>query len=246
MFKLNGKNVLITGATGGIGKAISLSVKEAGGTPIISGTNQEKLQALATELGGDINYIQANLSNNDELEQLYEKAESYYENGVDILICNAGITRDNLALRMKDEEWNEVLQLNLTAIFKLNQMALKKMSRKKYGRIINVASIVGFTGNFGQVNYVAAKAGLVGMTKTLALEAATRNITVNAIAPGFIETPMTEGLSENIKADVMRKIPCNRMGTPADIAHAAIYLASDEAAYVTGTTLHVNGGMYMA
>lgn len=246
MFKLTGKNVLITGATGGIGKAIAVAVKAAEGTPILSGTNEDKLQTLAKELGGNTPYIKADLSKAEELQQLYEQAEATCEGGVDILVCNAGITRDNLALRMKDEEWDQVLQLNLTSIFKLNQIALKKMSRKKYGRIINIASIVGFTGNFGQANYVAAKAGLVGMTKTLAQEAASRNITVNAIAPGFIETSMTDGLSEEIKAEIMRKIPCNRIGSPADIGHAVVYLASNEASYVTGTTLHVNGGMYMA
>jgi 3-oxoacyl-[acyl-carrier protein] reductase len=246
MFNLIGKKALITGATGGIGKEIAKVFHKAGATVIITGTREKVLMEISQELGVDrVHYIVANLSNSDELATLYERADILV-GGLDILVCNAAITRDNISLRMKDEEWDEVIRVNLTSTFKLNRDAIKKMAKKRFGRIINITSIVGYTGNFGQANYTASKAGVVGMTKSLALEIASRGITVNCVAPGFIETPMTDVLKEEIKQQVLQKIPIGRIGVPADIASAVLFLASDEASYVTGTTLHVNGGMYMS
>lgn len=245
MFDLTGKTALITGASGGIGNAIARVMHAASANVVLTGTKEEVLKQFASELGDRAKYVVANLSNTEDLTSLYEKADQAFPKGVDILVCNAGITRDNLAIRMKDEEWDEVIKVNLTASFKLNRDAIKKMVKKRFGRIINITSVVNFTGNIGQANYVAAKSGITGLSKSLALECASRGITVNCIAPGFIETPMTDVLRDEIKAGIKQRIPMNRMGGPFDIAHAALYLASNEAGYVTGITLHVNGGMYM-
>jgi 3-oxoacyl-[acyl-carrier protein] reductase len=245
MFNLTGKTALITGASGGIGNAVAKVMHAAGANVVLTGTREEALKQLVSELGDRAKYVVANLSNTEDLTSLYDKADQAFPGGVDVLVCNAGITRDNLAMRMKDEEWDEVVKVNLTASFKLNRDAIKKMVKKRFGRIINITSVVSFAGNFGQANYVAAKSGVTGFSKSLALECASRGITVNCIAPGFIETPMTDVLRDEIKAGIKQRIPMDKMGTPLDIAHAALYLASNEAGYVTGTTLHVNGGMYM-
>lgn len=245
MFSLNNKKALVTGASGGIGKEIARSLIEAGASVILTGTREQALKEACDSLRSSANYLVADLSDADSLLGLFNTAEEM-TGGVDILVCNAGITKDNLTIRMKDEEWEEVLKINLTATFKLNREAVKKMMKRRFGRIINITSIVGFTGNFGQANYCASKAGVVGMTKAIALEAASRGITVNCIAPGFIETPMTDVLKEEVKQQILQKVPMQRMGTPKEIANAVLFLASEEASYMTGNTLHVNGGMYMA
>ena len=245
MFSLAGKKVLITGATGGIGGAIAKTVLEAGATLAISGTKAEKLEAFAKELGGTIITLPCDLSKLNTVEDLIKQAEEKLD-GLDVLVCNAAVTKDNLTLRMKDEEWQQVIDINLTATFKMTRAAMKGMLKRRAGRIIYITSIVGATGNPGQANYCASKAGLTGMAKSLAQEVASRNITVNCIAPGFIATPMTDILTDDQKARINGNIPLGRMGSPADIAAGALYLASDEAAYITGQTLHINGGMYMA
>lgn len=246
MFNLKDKKALITGATGGIGQAIAQLFVNSGAKVLLTGTREKVLQEICERLGStQAQHLVANLNHLDSLKDLYKEAEEML-GGVDILVCNAGITRDNLTLRMSDEEWDEVIKVNLTATFKLNQEAVKKMVRRKHGRIINITSVVGLTGNFGQANYCASKAGVTGMSKAIALEVATRGVTINCIAPGFIETPMTENLKEETKQHILQKIPMQKMGNPSDIANAALFLASDEASYITGTTLNVNGGMYMA
>ena len=245
MFNLENCIALLTGATGGIGKAIASTLIKAGATVLVSGTSAEKLDLLVKELGPKSIPIQCNLKDKDELNNLFIKAESLAGN-IDILVCNAGINMDNLAMRMKDEEWNEVINLNLTATFKLNQAAIKSMMRNKYGRIINISSIIGCTGNFGQANYAATKAGMIAMSKSIALEVATRNITVNCIAPGFIDTRMTYTLNDEIKAGILKRIPMGRTGSVEEVASAVLFLASKEGSYITGHTLHVNGGMFMA
>lgn len=245
MFNISGKNVMVTGATRGIGHAIVEAFHAANAQNIVgSGTKQNLLDDLKKNFGSKMHTIAFNLSDAAHAGELFEKAEQMVDH-IDILVCNAGITRDNLAIRMSDEEWDQVLTINLKAVFKLNQAAMKSMGKRKYGRIINLASIVGLTGNFGQANYAAAKAGIIGMSKSLALEGASRGITVNCIAPGFIKTDMTDVIREDIKEKILTKIPMNTMGDPKDIAAAAIYLASDEAKYVTGQVLSVNGGMFM-
>jgi 3-oxoacyl-[acyl-carrier protein] reductase len=244
MFDLTGKTALITGATGGIGGSIARALHAQGATVAISGTRQEALSALAGELGDRVHMITANLSDRDSVEALVPAAEAAMGQ-LDILVNNAGVTRDNLFLRMKDEEWETVIRVNLEAAFRLMRASVKDMMRRRYGRIISVTSIVGTTGNPGQGNYAASKAGLIGMSKSLAAEVASRNITVNCIAPGFIETPMTDVLNEKQKESILGNVPMGRLGTGADIAAAAVYLASGEAGYVTGQTLHVNGGMAM-
>lgn len=243
MFDLTGKRALITGASGGIGVAIAKALIAQGASCIVSGTRQEKLDALVAELGGAATGIAANLSERDSVEALAKA--SLEQGGIDILINNAGITRDTLAMRMKDEDWDAVMQVNLHAAFSLSRAMLRPMMKARAGRIINITSVVGTTGNPGQTNYSAAKAALVGMSKSLAQEVASRGITVNAIAPGFIETPMTEALSEDQKAAITTNIPSGTLGAPEDIAAAVCYLASTEARYITGQTLHVNGGMAM-
>ncbi|MCC4246905.1 3-oxoacyl-[acyl-carrier-protein] reductase [Stappia indica] len=244
MFDLTSKTALVTGATGGIGEAIARALHARGATVALSGTRAEKLEALAADLGERVHVLPANLSDRAAVDALVPAAEAAMGQ-LDILVNNAGITRDNLFMRMKDEEWDDVIEVNLTAGFRLCRAAVKGMMRRRYGRIINIASVVGVTGNPGQGNYAAAKAGLIGMAKSLAREVASRNITVNTIAPGFIETPMTDALNDKQKESILTTVPAGRLGKADEIAAAALYLASEEAAYVTGETLHVNGGMAM-
>lgn len=245
MVDLTGKKALITGATGGIGGAIAKAMHSAGATVALSGSRQEKLDALVAEYGSNAHGIVCDLSNPEAVDGLIAKAEEAL-GGLDILVCNAGITRDNLSMRMKDDEWQQVIDVNLTASFKLARGAIKGMMRKRAGRILFITSVVGWTGNPGQANYCAAKAGLTGMAKSLAQEVASRGITVNCIAPGFIKTPMTDALNEDQQSRITATIPAGTFGLPEDIAEGAIYLASDGARYVTGQTLHINGGMFMA
>ena len=244
MFSLTGKTALITGASGGIGAAIAKALHDAGATIAISGTRVEVLEKVKAEIGERVFILPCNLSKSEEVEKLIPAAEAAL-GGLDILINNAGITKDGLAMRMKDDDWQSVIDVNLTSNFRLSRAAMRGMMKKRWGRIINITSIVGVTGNPGQVNYVASKAGLIGMTKSLAQELGSRNVTVNCVAPGFIATPMTEVLNEKQKEGILSRIPAGRMGAPAEIAAAVLYLASDEAGYVTGQTLHVNGGMAM-
>ena len=244
MFSLQGKTALLTGASGGIGAAIAKALHDAGATIAISGTRVEALEKVKAEVGERVHILPCNLSKPEDVEKLVPAAEAAM-GGLDILINNAGITRDGLAMRMKDEDWQSVIDVNLTSNFRLSRAAMRGMMKKRWGRIINITSIVGVTGNPGQVNYVASKAGLIGMTKSLAQELGSRNVTVNCVAPGFIATPMTDVLNEKQREAILSRIPAGRMGGPNDIAAAVVYLASDEAAYVTGQTLHVNGGMAM-
>jgi len=245
MFDLTGKTALVTGASGGIGGAIARALHGQGAKVVLSGTRAEALEAVRSELGDNAVIAAANLSDIASVEALPKAAEQAAGAPIDILVNNAGITRDNLFLRMKDDEWDQVIAVNLTAAFRLSRGVLRGMMKKRRGRIIQITSVVGATGNPGQGNYAAAKAGLVGMTKSLAGEVASRNITVNAVAPGFIQTAMTEILTEQQKEMIAGRIPAGRMGMPAEIAAAVVYLASEEAAYVTGQTLHINGGMAM-
>ncbi|MEP2641719.1 3-oxoacyl-[acyl-carrier-protein] reductase [Roseobacter sp.] len=244
MFDLTGKTALITGASGGIGADIARQLHGAGATVGVSGTRVAPLEALAAELGGRAHVLPCNLSDADAVAALPKQAAEAM-GSVDILVNNAGITRDNLFMRMSDEEWQSVLDVNLTATFKLCKGVMRGMMKARWGRIVNISSIVGATGNPGQANYAASKAGMIGMSKSLAYEVASRGITVNAVAPGFIETAMTDKLTDDQKSGIMGQIPAGRMGTPAEIAGAVLYLASPEAGYLTGTTLHVNGGMAM-
>lgn len=245
MFELSGKNALVTGATGGIGSEIVKALIAQGANVILSGTREEKLQKLADELGSDVKYVACNLSDAGEVDNLFDKAEELAGGQIDILVCNAGVTRDGLILRMKDQDFADVININLQSTFCLNRNAIKKMMRRKFGRIINISSVVGVTGNPGQANYVASKAGMIGMSKSLAQEVATRGITINCVAPGFIESPMTEILTDDQKQGILNKIPAGKMGLAKDIANGVAFLASDEASYITGHTLHVNGGMFM-
>ena len=244
MFDLTGKTALVTGATGGIGGAIARAFHAQGATVGISGRREDVLQALADELGDRCHVLPCNLGDADAVGSLIEQAETAMER-VDILVNNAGLTRDMLSMRISDEMWNEVLEVNLTSAFRLIRDALKTMMRNRAGRIVNITSIVGVTGNPGQANYAASKAGMIGMTKSIAAEVAARGVTANCIAPGFIQTAMTDALNEKQHESLLEFIPAKRMGTAEEIATAAVYLASDEAAYVTGQTLHVNGGMAM-
>jgi 3-oxoacyl-[acyl-carrier protein] reductase len=244
MFDLTGKTALITGASGGIGGEIARALHNAGATVGLSGTRTEPLEALAAELGDRAHVLPCNLSDPEAVAALPKQAADAM-GSVDILVNNAGITRDNLFMRMSDEEWQSVIDVNLTATFKLCKGVLRGMMKARWGRIVNISSVVGATGNPGQGNYAAAKAGMVGMSKSLAYEVASRGITVNAVAPGFIETAMTDKLTDDQKSTILTQIPSGRMGTPEEIAAAVLYLACPEAAYVTGTTLHVNGGMAM-
>jgi 3-oxoacyl-[acyl-carrier protein] reductase len=244
MFDLSGKTALVTGASGGIGNAIAKVLHAAGATVALHGTRREALDSLAAELGERVHVLPANLSDAASVESLAKDAEAAL-GGLDILVNNAGITKDGLVMRMKDEDWQSVIDINLTASFRLCRAAVKGMMKRRKGRIINITSIVGVTGNPGQVNYCASKAGMIGMSKSLAQEVASRNITVNCVAPGFIASAMTHVLSDDQKTKLTANIPAGRMGAPEEIAAAVLYLASDEAAYVTGQTLHVNGGMAM-
>ena len=244
MFDLTKKTALVTGASGGIGRAIAMALHGAGANVGLSGTRLEPLEALAGELGERAHVLPCDLGDPDAVADLPKQAAAAL-GGVDILVNNAGITRDNLFMRMSDEEWQSVIDVNLTATFRLCRGVLRGMMKARWGRIVNISSVVGVTGNPGQGNYAAAKAGMVGMSKSLAHEVASRGITVNAVAPGFIATAMTERLTGEQRAAILAQVPAGRMGEPAEIAAAVLYLASPEAAYVTGATLHVNGGMAM-
>ena len=244
MFDLTGKNALVTGASGGIGADIARALHGQGATVGLSGTRTEPIETLAAELGERAHVLPCNLSDMEAVKALPKQAAEAM-GSVDILVNNAGITRDNLFMRMSDDEWQSVLDVNLTATFQLCKGVMRGMMKARWGRIVNISSIVGATGNPGQANYAASKAGMIGMGKSLAYEVASRGITVNAIAPGFIATAMTDKLTDDQKSGIMGQIPAGRMGTPNEIAGAVVYLASDESAYVTGATLHVNGGMAM-
>lgn len=244
MFELSGKKALVTGATGGLGGAIARALHARGAEVALSGTRREALEALAADLGERAHVLPANLAVSEEVEDLVPAAEAAL-GGLDILVNNAGLTRDNLSLRMKDQDWDAVIAVNLTAAFRLSRAALKGMMRRRFGRIIGISSVVGVTGNPGQGNYAASKAGLIGLSKSLAAEVASRGITVNVVAPGFIESPMTDVLNDKQREAILARVPAGRLGTGEDIAAAVVYLASDQAGYVTGQTLHVNGGMAM-
>ncbi len=244
MFELTGKTALVTGASGGIGEAIARALHAQGATVAISGTRRDALDALAAELASRVEVLPCDLADAAAVEALVPAAEAAL-GGLDILVCNAGVTKDNLFMRMKDEEWDKVIAINLTATFRLARASLKSMMRKRYGRIIGITSVVGVVGNPGQGNYAASKAGMIGMFKSLAAEVASRNVTVNCVAPGFIETPMTDVLNEKQRASVLSAVPMGRLGSGAEVAASVVYLASAEASYVTGQTLHVNGGMAM-
>ena len=245
MFDLTGKVALVTGASGGIGGAIAKALHAQGATVVLSGTRAEALEVVKAALGERAFIAVCNLSDPASVEALPKAAEAAAGAPIDILVNNAGITRDNLFMRMKDEEWDQVIAVDLTAAFRLSRAVLRGMMKKRWGRIVSVTSVVGATGNPGQGNYAAAKAGLAGMSKSLAQEVASRNITVNCVAPGFITTAMTDVLTDAQKETISGRIPAGRMGTPDEIAAAVVYLASEEGAYVTGQTLHVNGGMAM-
>lgn len=244
MFDLTGRKALVTGATGGLGGAIARALHAQGAHVALSGTRRGVLEELAAELGERAAIVEANLSDKDSVEALVPAAEAAL-GGLDILVNNAGITRDNLFMRMKDDEWDAVIAVNLTAAFRLSRAAVKGMMKRRHGRIVNIGSVVGATGNPGQGNYAAAKAGLVGMTKALAAEVATRGITVNCIAPGFIASAMTDVLSDKQREGILSRVPMGKLGAGEDIGAAAVYLASNESGYLTGQTLHVNGGMAM-
>ena len=244
MFDLTGRKALVTGASGGIGEAIARALHSQGATVGLHGTRVERLDALAAELGNRVKVFAANLADRGEVKALGQKAEAELE-GVDILVNNAGITRDGLFVRMSDEDWDAVLDVNLGAVFRLTRELTHPMMRRRFGRIINITSVVGVTGNPGQANYCASKAGMIGFSKSLAQEIASRNITVNCVAPGFIESAMTGKLNDKQKETIMGAIPMRRMGNGAEVASAVVFLASGEAGYVTGQTLHVNGGMAM-
>lgn len=244
MFDLSGKTALVTGASGGIGEAVAKSLHGQGATVVLHGTRAEKLEALSAELGDRSHVVTANLADREAVAGVIDAAAEK-AGPVSILVNNAGITRDNLAVRMKDEEWDQVLEVNLTASMILCRAALRNMMKARHGRIISISSIVGVTGNPGQTNYAASKAGMIGYSKSLAQEVASRGVTVNIVAPGFIETPMTDALSDAQKDTLLGRVPAGRLGQVGEIAAAVTYLASDEAAYVTGATIHVNGGMAM-
>jgi 3-oxoacyl-[acyl-carrier protein] reductase len=244
MFDLSGRRALVTGASGAIGGAIARALHAQGAAVALSGTRQEALEALAGELTERVHVLPADLADAAEVDGLVPRAEEAM-GGLDILVNNAGLTRDGLAMRMGDEDWQQVIRVNLEAAFRLSRGALRGMMRQRFGRIVSISSVVGVTGNAGQANYAASKAGLIGLTKALAHEVATRGVTVNAIAPGFIESAMTAKLGDKQRQAILSAVPMGRLGTGADVAAAAVYLASAEAAYVTGQTLHVNGGMAM-
>jgi 3-oxoacyl-[acyl-carrier protein] reductase len=244
MFDLSGRTALVTGASGGLGSAIARALHRQGATVALSGTRQAALDTLASELSERVHVVPCDLSDAAAVEQLIPAAEASM-GSVDVLVNNAGLTRDQLFMRMKDADWDLVLAVNLTAAFRLARAALKPMLKRRYGRVVNITSVVGVTGNAGQANYAASKAGLIGLSKSLAREVAARNVTVNCVAPGFIQSPMTDVLSDAQKSAILAGVPVGRLGIADDVAAAVVYLASSEAAYVTGETLHVNGGMAM-
>jgi 3-oxoacyl-[acyl-carrier protein] reductase len=244
MFDLTGKTALVTGATGAIGDAIARALHKQGATVAISGTRREALDTLAGELGERVHVLPCDLGNAEQVEALVPAAEEAMQK-LDILVANAGVNKDNLFVQLKDEDWDKVIAVNLTATFRLTRAAVTRMMRRRWGRIIGISSVVGFTGNPGQGNYTASKAGMVGMLKSVAAEYARRNITANCIAPGIITSAMTNKLNDKQREAIMARVPMGRLGTPQDIAAASVYLASEEAAYVTGQTIHVNGGMAM-
>ena len=245
MFDLTGKTALVTGATGGIGAEIAKTLHAQGAHVVLSGTREAVLQELAASLGERVSVAAANLSDSAAVDGLIEVAEAAAGAPIDILVANAGITKDGLLMRMKDEDWETVLKVNLESYFRLSRAAMRGMMKRRFGRIIGITSVVGVMGNPGQANYAASKAGMIGFSKALAQEVATRGITVNCVAPGFIESPMTDALNEQQKAQILSTIPSGKLGAGRDVAAACAYLASDEAGYVTGQTLHVNGGMVM-
>ena len=244
MFELTGRTALVTGATGTIGATIARSLHDQGATVAISGTRREVLDKLAAELGGRVHILPANLADATETEALVPRAEEAMGQ-LDILVANAGVTRDNLLVQLRDEDWEQVIAINLSATFRLSRAAVRGMMRRRFGRVIAITSVVGITGNPGQANYVAAKAGITGMIKAMAQEYAKRGVTANCVAPGFIVTPMTDKLNDKQREAIVAKIPASRAGTPAEVAVAVVFLASNEAGYVIGQTLHVNGGMAM-
>jgi 3-oxoacyl-[acyl-carrier protein] reductase len=244
MFDLTGKTALVTGASGGIGGAVARAFHRQGATVAISGTRRDALQELAGELADRVHVLPCNLADKEEVELLVPNSEQAMGR-LDILVANAGITKDNLLVQLRDEDWDEVVALNLTAAFRLARAAVRGMMRRRFGRIIGISSVVGVTGNPGQANYTATKAGVIGMMKSIAAEYARRGVTANAIAPGFIATAMTDKLNDKQREAILARVPAGRLGTGADVAAAAVFLASEEAAYVTGQTLHVNGGMAM-
>jgi len=245
MFDLTGKTALVTGASGGIGRAIAAALSEAGAKVALSGTRENVLEEVSASISGETVIVPCNLSDTEAVNGLIGKAEDALGAPVDILVANAGVTRDGLLMRMKDEDWNDVLNINLGAYFRLSKSCMRGMMKRRNGRIIGITSVVGVTGNGGQTNYAASKAGMIGFTKSLAQEVGSRGITVNCVAPGFITSPMTDVLPDQQKEALLGQIPAGKLGEGSDIAAACVYLASDEAAYVTGHTLHVNGGMAM-
>ena len=245
VFNLKGKSALVTGASGGIGSAVARALHNQGAELIINGTRSSELEKLAAELGNRVHVLQGDLAETSSISHLAEEAEKISDNGIDILVNNAGITRDNLLVRLSDKDLMDVINLNLIAGFHLTRKIIRGMMKRKWGRVIGISSVVGITGNAGQTNYAAAKAGMIGFSKALALEVASRGITVNSIAPGFVITPMTKDLSEEQVTRLLANVPIGRLGEAKDVASAAVYLASSEASYVTGTTLNVNGGMAM-
>ena len=244
MFDLTGKTALVTGATGGLGGAIAKALQVQGATVALSGTRREVLDALAAEIGERIHVLPCNLADKNEVEALVPKAEQAMGQ-LDILVANAGITRDNLFIQLKDEDWDQVIDVNLTATFRLARAAVRGMMRRRFGRVIGITSVVGVTGNPGQGNYAASKAGMIGMVKSVAAEYARRGVTANCVAPGFISTPMTDKLNEKQREAILGRVPAGRLGSAEDVAAAVVFLASNEASYMTGQTLHVNGGMAM-
>ena len=244
MFDLTGKTALVTGATGGLGGTIAKALQAQGATVALSGTRREVLDKLAGEIGARTHVLPCNLADRNEVEALVPKAEEVMGQ-LDILVANAGITKDNLFVQLKDEDWDQVIDINLTSTFRLSRAAVKTMMRRRFGRIIGITSVVGVTGNPGQGNYAASKAGMIGMMKSVAAEYARRGVTANCVAPGFIATPMTDKLNEKQREAILGRVPAGRLGTSEDVAAAVVYLASNEAGYVTGQTLHVNGGMAM-
>ncbi|WP_184719231.1 3-oxoacyl-[acyl-carrier-protein] reductase [Caulobacter sp.] len=245
MFDLTGKTALVTGATGGIGGAIAKALHAQGAHVVLSGTRESALSELAAQFGERVSYVAANLSDAEAVDGLVAKAEEAAGAPLDIVIANAGVTRDGLIVRMKDEDWDTVIKVNLEGYFRLARAAAKGMMKRRAGRIIGITSIVGVTGNPGQTNYAASKAGMIGFSKALAQELASRGVTVNCVAPGFIASPMTDALNDQQKAGILSTIPAGKLGEGSDIAAACVYLASDQGGYVTGQTLHVNGGMAM-